>query len=68
MSVEQAADALGIGRGLAYRMARKRELPVLRMGRVLRVPVEELRMWIATRADATNRTRTGRKQRSRRHR
>ncbi len=35
LSVEQAAEALGIGRGLAYELARTGQLPVIRFGRRL---------------------------------
>lgn len=43
-SVEQAAQVLGIGRTLAYQLARQGELPgVLRLGRQLRVSVRALR-------------------------
>lgn len=38
LSVEEAALALGIGRGLAYQLARSGQLPVLRLGRKLLVP------------------------------
>lgn len=45
LSVEDAAPILGISRGLAYEMARKGELPIIRAGRrilVLREPFERL--------------------------
>jgi excisionase family DNA binding protein len=38
MSITEAADALGIGRTLAYELARTGELPTLRLGRRLVVP------------------------------
>ena len=39
ISVEEAATALGIGRALAYEMARTGDLPVVRLGvKRLRVP------------------------------
>jgi excisionase family DNA binding protein len=37
MSVEAAGRELGISRGLAYRLARAGKLPVLRLGRRLRI-------------------------------
>lgn len=37
-SVEQAAKELGIGRSLCYELARSGQIPVLRLGRRLRVP------------------------------
>jgi excisionase family DNA binding protein len=37
LTVEEAARALGIGRSLAYELARRGELPTLRLGRRLLV-------------------------------
>lgn len=43
LSIDQAAVALGIGRSLAYEMARTGELPVIRLGgKRLRVPRSRL--------------------------
>src|SRR5512142_1436097 len=42
MSVEEAATLLGISRWLAYERAQRGDLPVLRIGRRLRVPVRRL--------------------------
>jgi excisionase family DNA binding protein len=39
MSVGETADLLGISRWLAYEQIQRGELPALRMGRRLRVPV-----------------------------
>lgn len=39
MSVESAAQLLGISRGLAYEMVHQGKIPALRFGRVIRVPV-----------------------------
>lgn len=38
LTVEQAAQLLGISRGLAYELARCGRLPVVRLGRRLLVP------------------------------
>jgi excisionase family DNA binding protein len=38
MSVPEAGRVLGLGRNAAYEAARRREIPVLRFGRKLRVP------------------------------
>lgn len=44
ISIEQAAKLLGIGRGLAYRLASSGQMPgVLSLGRRLRVSVPALR-------------------------
>ncbi len=43
LSIEEAAELLGIGRSAAYECARRSQLPTLRLGRRLRVPTAELR-------------------------
>ena len=43
VTVERAASILGIGRSSAYALARSGELPTLRLGRRLVVPVAGLR-------------------------
>ena len=48
VTVEEAARTLGIGRSLAYELARRGELPgVLRLGRVFRVSVPALEKALA---------------------
>ena len=42
MSVTEAAELLGISRGLAYELARSEKLPVVRLGRRLVVPRKAL--------------------------
>jgi excisionase family DNA binding protein len=42
MTVNEAAQALGISRTLAYEMVRSGELPSLRLGRRVVVPVRTL--------------------------
>jgi excisionase family DNA binding protein len=42
VTVEEAAMLLGIGRGTAYEAARRGELPTLRFGRRLLVPLAAL--------------------------
>lgn len=42
ISVEQAGRLLGCGRSLAYKLARKGQLPTLRLGRKLVVPIPAL--------------------------
>ena len=42
MTIEQAAVQLGIGRSLAYEAARRGEIPTIRIGRKLLVPIEQL--------------------------
>ena len=38
ISVESAAELLGISRGLAYEMVRQKKIPALHFGRIIRVP------------------------------
>ena len=47
LSVEEAAHVLGIGRGLAYEMARTGRIPVIRMGRRMVVPRAQLEAMLA---------------------
>lgn len=42
LTVEEAADRLGIGRSLAYRMIREGTIPSIRFGRRRLVPVSRL--------------------------
>lgn len=42
MTVEEAGRTLGIGRALAYELARRGEIPVVRLGRRLVVPRAQL--------------------------
>ena len=42
ISVEEAAKVLGIGRNSAYEAARNGQLPVIKIGKLLRIPVVAL--------------------------
>src|SRR5690606_2539369 len=42
VTVEQAAAALGISRGLAYELVRRGEIPSVRLGRRIVVPIRVL--------------------------
>jgi excisionase family DNA binding protein len=42
MSIREAANYLGIGRNSAYEAARAGQIPTIRIGRLLRVPVVAL--------------------------
>lgn len=46
ISVEQAAQVLGLGRTAAYEAARRGEFPTRRLGRRLVVPVPALLEWL----------------------
>ena len=47
VTVEQAAKELGIGRSLAYELARSGELPALRLGHRFVIPRERLDQMLA---------------------
>lgn len=42
---KEGADAIGVGKSKFYEMLAAGEIPSVRIGRALRVPVEELRRW-----------------------
>lgn len=46
MSVEEAAQALGVSRKVAYRLIHRKGFPVLWLGRCARVSREGLRRWV----------------------
>ena len=41
-TVEEAAQILGISRSSAYEAARKGEIPTIRIGKLIRVPADQL--------------------------
>jgi excisionase family DNA binding protein len=47
MSVAEAGRWLGVGRNAAYDAARRGEIPTIRVGRLLRVPVAALERKLA---------------------
>lgn len=52
LTVPEAAKLLRISRNLAYELVARRELPCVRLGRVIRVPRASLDAWIASQAAA----------------
>lgn len=46
LRAQQVANRLNISRGKAYEMMGSGELPVIRIGRSLRVRIESLERWI----------------------
>lgn len=44
--VAEAAERLSIARSKAYLMAQAGDLPVVRLGKSIRVPVDELDAWV----------------------
>jgi excisionase family DNA binding protein len=55
LSVVEAAKALGVGRAAAYEAARKGQLPTIRIGRRLLVPVVLLERLLTGLASSTER-------------
>lgn len=53
--VEEAAETIGIGRGLAYELCRTGQLPCLRLGRRLVVPRASLAQWLEDASRAVSR-------------
>ncbi len=45
----EVAHELGISRALAYRLMQDGTLPVVRIGRAVRVPSDGLRRWVSSR-------------------
>jgi excisionase family DNA binding protein len=48
----EAAEAIGIGRSKVYELLASGELPSLRIGGSVRVPVDALKAWIARQLEA----------------
>jgi excisionase family DNA binding protein len=46
ITVPEAARRLGIGRSKGWQLAQRREIPVVRIGRSVRVPSDALEQWI----------------------
>ncbi len=50
LTVEEAARRLGIGRSLAWELVRNGDLPSIRLGPLVRIPVRALDDWIQRKA------------------
>ena len=50
---EEAFEMLGVRRSKGYKMLLNGELPSIKIGRLRRVPLEELRKWIRARVHET---------------
>ena len=46
LTVPQAAELLGVSGDLVYDMVHRRELPAIRLGRLIRIPRHGLDLWI----------------------
>jgi excisionase family DNA binding protein len=51
LTVEEAAERLGIGRSHAWRLVNDGTLPSVRLGRCVRVPLGRLEAWIGSRCE-----------------
>ena len=51
MTVEKAAEVLGISRGSAYQAAKRGQIPTIQVGRRLLVPVAPLRRMVGENPD-----------------
>ena len=49
----EAAEVIGVGRSKVYELLATGELPSIRVGSSIRIPVESLRDWIAQQLAAT---------------
>lgn len=49
LRIEEVAEMLGIGRSKIYELLRSGELPSVRIGRSVRISVDDLRAWVRTR-------------------
>lgn len=54
LTVPEAAKLLRISRNLAYELVARRELPSVRLGRVIRIPRSALDAWMEERIKATD--------------
>ena len=47
----EVGQVLGIGRSLVYELIARKEIPSIRIGRCIRVPIESLQKWLKERED-----------------
>ncbi|CAN5591171.1 hypothetical protein BH23CHL4_BH23CHL4_30680 [soil metagenome] len=52
--VEEAAKFISLGRSKTYELIAAGEIPVVRIGRSVRVPVEGLRTWVRRQEEEAN--------------
>ncbi len=52
LRVEEAAKLLRLSRAKAYTMAQRGEIPVVRLGRAVRVPAAALQRWIEAKTES----------------
>ncbi|MGH7777293.1 MAG: helix-turn-helix domain-containing protein, partial [Candidatus Dormibacterales bacterium] len=59
LRVEEAADRLSLGRSKVYELIREGRLPVVHIGRSVRVPVRSLQAFVAELMEAASREQAG---------
>lgn len=51
ISITEAAELLGVSQSTAYRLARENRIPVIRIGKAVRVNLQRLEAWIEEQTD-----------------
>jgi excisionase family DNA binding protein len=52
LTVPEAANRLGVSRSKGWQLAQRNEIPVIHIGRSVRVPADALDAWIKERTEA----------------
>ena len=47
LTIREAGEAIGIGKSKMYELIREGEIPILRIGRAVRIPAADLRLWVS---------------------
>jgi excisionase family DNA binding protein len=55
LRIAETAEALGIGLTRTYELTRKGEIPSIRVGKSVRVPITALKLWIEAKVGASER-------------
>jgi len=50
----EAAEAIGVGRSKVYELLASGDLPSVRIGASIRIPVDRLRLWIEAMTDSVD--------------